>query len=695
MAGFVMNIPQTLELARKHQQAGRFTEAESLYRQILQRQPKRDDVLQQLAVLVFRAGRLDEAERLLNAAIAANFRKPEYHYQLGLVLRAMQRFDDAIGSFNRAIDLRPGFAEAQNDLGILLCQRNQIEEGISQFKSAASAKPDFVAALNNLGNAYTSQSRFDEAIAAFRKALQIRPDYVEGLSNLSNALCIIGQYDEAISTARRAIELRPDYPPAHNNLGNAYWHNDQPDEAIAACQRALELAPDAPQALNNLGNSLRSTGDLEQAIVCYRRAIELKPNDAAFGSNLVFVDLYDPAQTAETILQHVKDWNQRYAIPLRPLRRRHDNDPNPDRPLRIGYVSSDLRAHPVGRNLLPLLLNHDHKQFQIFCYSNSRSDDAVTKKFRAASDGWREIAGLGDTQAADAIVQDKIDILVDLSGHTANNRLPLFALKPAPIQATFGCYPSGTGLETIDYRLTDPHLDPPEIGDAFYTEQLIRLPGSFWCYDPDAMEVRDIPTSPLPASQNGFITFGCLNNFCKINPSTLRLWSKVLTAMPTSRLLLLAPHGSAQKWVLHHLAVDPSRIEFIPNQKREDYFRTYHRIDVGLDTLPYNGHTTSLDSFWMAVPVVTLIGAISVGRAGWSQLSNLKLQDLAARDEAQFVKIAVDLASDLPRLSALRAELRERMLQSPLTDSIRFARNIESAYRQVWRLRVAPNARLV
>ncbi len=340
-------------------------------------------------------------------------------------------------------------------------------------------------------------------------------------------------------------------------------------------------------------------------------------------------------------------------------------------------------------------MNHDRANFEIFCYPTSRTVDSITEKFRAASDGWRPIGLLGDIQAADAIVADQIDILVDLSGHTAGNRLPLFALKPAPIQATFGGYPGGTGLETMDWRITDPYLDPPELGDNLYTERLARLPDSFWCYDPDAMDVRNFEVNPLPAITNGFVTFGCLNNFCKINAKTLNLWSQVLAAVPQSRLVLLAPQGSARDWVLKTLNVDPARIEFVAQQPRDDYLNTYHRIDLGLDTLPYNGHTTGLDSFWMGVPVVTLIGETSVGRAGWSQLSNLNLSELAARDEAQFVQIAVDWTRDLTRLADLRAQLRQKMQACPLTDAKRFARNIEAAYRRMWRQAVAPNGPVV
>jgi predicted O-linked N-acetylglucosamine transferase (SPINDLY family) len=296
------------------------------------------------------------------------------------------------------------------------------------------------------------------------------------------------------------------------------------------------------------------------------------------------------------------------------------------------------------------------------------------------------LVGLSDGRAADLIRQDRIDILVDLALHTANSRLLVFARKPAPVQVTFAGYPGSTGLTTIDYRLSDPYLDPPGMEESVYSEETIRLPDSFWCYDP--LDGREVPVSALPAVSNGFVTFGCLNNFCKINDGVLRLWGKVLQAVPSSRLLLLAPEGSHQQHALEVLGqqgIAPQRIEFVRPQPRRQYLELYQHIDVGLDSFPYNGHTTSLDSFWMGVPVVTLVGRTVVGRAGLCQLMNLKLPELIGHTPEQYVGIASDLANDLPRLGQLRATLRGRMEESALMDAPRFARNVEAAYRAMWR----------
>jgi predicted O-linked N-acetylglucosamine transferase (SPINDLY family) len=392
---------------------------------------------------------------------------------------------------------------------------------------------------------------------------------------------------------------------------------------------------------------------------------------------------HHPAADVQTIAQEQRRWNQQHAQPLHKFIVAHANDPNPDRRLRIGYVSPDLSDHIVGRNVLPLFKLHDRRQFEIFAYADLRRPDDVTAQFQQNTQGWRNIQRMSDEQAAQQIRQDRIDILVDLSLHTAGNRLLIFARKPAPVQVTFAGYPGSTGLTAIDYRLSDPYLDPPGMDESIYSERTIRLPHSFWSFDPFESE----PVSELPALQNGYITFGCLNSFFKINDGQLLLWAKVLRQLDRSRLLLLAPRGSHRQRTKDRLSregIDPKRLGFVRRLPHLEYLRLYHRLDLGLDSFPYNGHTTSLDSFWMGVPVVTLVGQTPVSRAGWCQLSNLGLPELAAQTPEEFVRIAVELASDLPRLKELRSTLRQRMEQSPLMDAPRYVGNIEAAFRQMW-----------
>ena len=332
------------------------------------------------------------------------------------------------------------------------------------------------------------------------------------------------------------------------------------------------------------------------------------------------------------------------------------------------------------------LIGHaDKQQFELFLYSNRAKPDETTWRFREQAAQWREVAGWSDERVAETIRQDGVDILVDVTVHMAGNRLPVFARKPAPVQVTYAGYPGTTGLAAMDYRFTDPFLDPPGLFEACYTEKTYRLPHTFWCYVAPSEEA---PVQPLPALKNGFITFGCLNNFCKINEGVLDLWAPILRAVPNSRLKLLAQEGSHREHVRTVLArhgIEGERLEFYKRRPRADYLALYHQIDVGLDTLPYNGHVTSLDSFWMGVPVVTLVGNTVVGRAGLSQLSNLGLTELVATTPDDFRRITTELAGDLPRLKELRQNLRPRMEASPLMDAAQFTRDVESAYRKMWR----------
>jgi predicted O-linked N-acetylglucosamine transferase (SPINDLY family) len=447
----------------------------------------------------------------------------------------------------------------------------------------------------------------------------------------------------------------------------------------------VRLNPDHAEAHANLGLGLMERGQLDEAIAEYRVALGLKPDSPDIHSNLVRVLHYHPGFDAQAILDECRRWNARHAEPLGIEIRPHANLADPERRLRVGYVSSEFRDHVDSFFTVPLLSNHDHREFEVFCYADVARPDALTGRLRGLADVWRDIAVLSDAQAADRIRNDQIDILVNLRVHTADNRLPIFARKPAPVQVTWLGYPGTTGLSTMDYRLTDPYLDPPGRFDAFYAEESVRLPDTFWCYDPLC---DGPPVNELPALESGALTFGCLNAFSKINEGCLALWARVLHEVPGSRLMLLAPRGPARDRVLARLrqeGIDADRVRFVDKRSRAEYLKLYHQIDVCLDPLPYNGHTTSLDAFWMGVPTLTLPGGTAVGRAGWSQLCNLDLKDLAAETPEQFVDLAARVAGDLPRLQELRRTLRERMSASPLMDAGRFARNVESAYRAMWR----------
>jgi predicted O-linked N-acetylglucosamine transferase (SPINDLY family) len=568
---------------------------------------------------------------------------------------------------------------------VLHHQAGRLREAEATYRQILAADPDHHHAWHLLGVIACQEGKYQAGVECIQRALAHRPDWAVAHYNLGNAWRDQGKLDRAVACYERAIQRKPDLALAHYNLGVIWKDRGNLDAAVACYQKAVQLKPDHAEAHNNLGSALKDQANLDGAIACFRQAVQRKPDYAAAYSNLLYTLVFCPGYDAQAILEEHRLWSRRYAEPLARLIEPHSNEPDPGRRLRIGYVSPDFRDHAESFFTLPLLSAHDHHHFEIFCYADVRRPDGITARLRSFADCWRQIAGLTDLQVAQLVRQDRIDILVDLTMHMAGNRLLAFARKPAPLQVSWLAYQGTTGLSTIDYRLTDPHIDPPGLHDEDYSEESVHLPDCFWCYEPPAAAP---PVSALPALENGSITFGCLNNFCKVNDSVLVLWAKVLRAVEHSRLVLLAPEGSARRRpadLLEGEGVKRDRVIFVSRQPRPRYMELYHRIDIGLDTFPYTGQTTSLDAFWLGVPVVTLVGRTGVARAGLSLLANLGLPELAAVTPEQFVDIAAGLARDLPLLGELRATLRDRMQASPLRDAPRFARGVEAAYRKMWR----------
>jgi protein O-GlcNAc transferase len=613
-----LTFEQAMTLARQEHLAGHLSQAESLYRQILTHHPEQADALHGLGLLAYQAGHARPAVDLVRRAVAQ----------------------------------RPDVAEFLQSLGLLQFSIGDSENAIISCKKAVALKPNSPEAYNNLANALFTIGKHEECIHAYKQALAYKPEFPEAYSNLGNVLTESGRPKEGAVACKRAIELRQNFPDAFYNLGNAYLADGDTDKAAVAYRQAIAMKPAFPKAYNNLGNILKENGFVDEAIICYDQSMIYGPLPNV-GSNRVYLLQFHPRYDASTLLAEARGWNDQFAKPLTKYIQEAPNDRDPDRKLRIGFISPDFRAHVVGRNILPLIRNHDRSAFEFFCYADVFRPDSVSEKFKSATDHWCPIALQRDEAILNMIRRDRIDILFDLSLHLAANRMQLLAVKPAPVMVTFGGYPGTTGLETMDYRLTDPYLDPPGETDALYSEKSVRLPDSFWCYD-----------------------------------AVLELWAKVLARVPGSHLVLLVPPGLARRRVSDKLlreGIDPQRLEFVSRLTRDEYFQVYNRIDIGLDTFPYNGHTTSLDSLWMGVPVVTLIGQTVVGRAGWSQLCNLNLRELAANTPEQFENIAADLANDSERLKQLRQTLRDRMRNSPLCDAKKFTQNIESALREMWR----------
>jgi protein O-GlcNAc transferase len=716
------DIPATLAAAVRQHQSGGLDVAAAMYRQILAIDPGQADALHLLGVLTGQRGAHAEGIDLIRQAIAIFPQAAAYHNNLGNVLKDAGRLEDAAAAYRRSTEVQPDYTGAHANLGAALAALGQLDDAAASFRAAlapsAQRHPQSVRWRNDMAVVLARMNRLPEAADELRVALRERPDYADAHNNLGLVLMQSGQLTEGIAACRRAVELNPRFAAAWSNLGIALVKQGHNDEAIAAYRRSIELSPDNVKTLLNLaqtlagagemddalaaaegarqraprdagphlvlGSLLRDSARLDESLAAFDRAIELEPHNAAAHSGRIFTRHFHAGSDAAALREDQRLWDQRHALPLRAQIRPHDNDRAPDRPLRVGYVSPDFTNHVLALLMYPLLSCHDRQQYEAYLYSDVLNPTPVTERFKSCAKSWRSIVGLSDERVAELVRQDGIDILVDLTMHMENNRLLMFARKPAPVQVTW-CYPGSTGVTTIDYRITDPTLDPPGLLEGDYSERSVPLPDTFFCIDPMTDQP---PVNEPPVLESGRITFGCLNNFCKVNAAVVDLWSRVMRTVPDSRMLILSPRGRHRQWLEQQFAtrgVDADRIEHVDRRPRPQYLELYHRIDVCLDTFPYNGHTTSLDALWMGVPVVTLVGQTVVGRAGLSELVNLGLEDLTAHDADGFVGIATALCADRPRLASLRAELRGRMQRSPLMDGPRFARAMEAAYRRMWR----------
>ena len=718
-----LTVEQSFQIAVAHHQAGRLAEAEPIYRQLLSVEPRHVNALLNLGAIASQKGRHDIAMEMSRRALAVKPGYPQANFNLGIALCAVGRIDESIVAYQdaiavqadypeaycnlalalsasgrpgeavaacrAAIGLRPGYPEAYSNLGNALRDLDQLGEAVAAYRHAIAVKPDMPEAHSNLGNVLRERGQPDEAIAACRYAILLKPDFPEAHYNLGNALQAKGRFEEAIVAYRQAVALRPEYAEAHNNLGAALKETGRLGDAITAFRRAIALRPGLGQTYGNLGNTLWEQGMLDEAAAAYRQGVSLNPELPELGSNLLFGLNYPPGLDAGAVADEHRRWGHRHGEPLLALIEPHGNDANAERPLRIGYVSPDFRSHSVAFFLEGLLSCHAPAQVEVFCYASVARPDSVTDRLRALVPHWRDIARMSDEEAARAIRSDGIDILVDLAGHTADNRLPVFARKPAPIQVTWLGYSNTTGLTAMDYRLTDGIADPPAATEHLHTERLIRLPDCAWCYRADG---NAPPVSPLPVLQAGHITFGCFNAAPKITIPQLILWAGILRAVPDSRII--AKNRSFQdaaarqrvQSVLENEGIAPQRIDlagYVP--ELAIHLGAYARVDIALDTFPYHGTTTTCEALWMGVPVVTLAGKTHASRVGASLLTTIGLRELIASTPEEYTQVATRLAADHPRLAELRHTMRERMRSSPLMDAPGFARRVECAYRDMWR----------
>ena len=718
------NLDQVLQQAVAHHQAGRLQKAEKLYRAMLQVRPNHPDANHNLAVLVVLGQQPAEALPYFSAALQADPTRDQYwlDYVDALILTgnadaaqqvlelgqkhglnrevinavagrleacmaaliAEGKIAEAMGIAQKMTQCCPLNAFSWNVFGGLLGRIGRSSEALAPMLKAAELSPADAEVCTNLGNVLKDLNRLNEAEASYRRALLIEPDFAGAHDNLGVILQDRGRLNEAEASYRRALQIKPDYAEAYNNLGNILKDRGRLIEAEASYRQALQIKPDYAEAYNNLGNILQDLLRPNEVEACYRRALRVNPNYVNAHSNLLFALSYisqNPGYYFEEAQRYGRTLTANATARFSSWR-----NPAHSSCLRVGLVSGDLRQHPVGYFLQSLLENIDPARIELFAYPTHLKEDELTARIKPYFAAWKPLPGKNDEVDAGRIHDDRIQVLIDLSGHTDRNRLPLFAWKPAPIQVSWLGYFASTGVKEIDYLIADP-FTLPESEEAHFTEKILRLPETRLCFTAPNV---DVSVSPLPALSNGYLTFACFNNLVKINDAVVAVWSRILAALPESRLFLKTKQlkdssvrqNLIERFAFHGVGADRLILEGpVP---RADYFRAYHRADITLDPFPYTGGTTSAESLWMGVPILSLAGQSFLSRQGVGMLMNAGLPEWIAADADDYVARALSHASDLPRLAMLRNELRQQVLASPLFDAARFARHFEAALHGIW-----------
>jgi protein O-GlcNAc transferase len=636
-------------------------------------------------------GLLSQAEASHRHAIALAPIQASHPYNLAIALTDQHKLPEAAQAYQQAIAANPAFADAHFNLGIVQQKLQELDAAEASFKAAVQAQPAHAQAWCNLGALHARRGKLDEAHAALKQAIRLAPDMADAHHNLGNVHKDALRMPQALQAFGEAIRLQPGHVDAQQGMGQVLGKLRQYQAAIAALKRAIEVDPEHVDAWIDLGNVHKEVGDLDEALACFEHADQFAPQRLDVLSNWLMLSNYASSVPRQRRIERARQYGERVRTQVTDApRRSHLWDP--EKPLRVGLVSGDLRRHPVGYFLDTVLQAIEAQagdRLELIGYPTQALSDALTHRLKACCAAWNPLVGLDDASAARRIADDGIDILIDLSGHTAHTRLSVFAWRPAPVQVSWLGYFATTGLQEMDHFLSDPWSTPAELQQDF-TERLWLLPETRLCFSPPESAP---PVSELPALQQGHVTFGCFNNLTKLNDEVLQLWAAIVQAVPNSRLFLKAPqlddaqvHDLTLQRLLA-LGIGRDRLILEGNSARDEYLRAYHRVDIGLDPFPFTGGTTTAESLWMGVPVLTLQGDCLVARQGVSMMMNVGLADWIADDAQSCRDKAVAFASDLPALARLRAALREQARVSPLFDAPRFAQHLQEALRGMWRQR--------
>lgn len=664
---------------------GRYQEAENSARTMTIQFPRNSFGWATLGVVLQQMGRNEEALQPMQKAVELAPADAQAHSNLGNTLSYLGKLDEAEASFRRALMLKPDFAEAQVNLGATLHDLGRFDEAEIYYQKAIKVKPELSDAHYNLGNTLSSLDRSVEAESCYRKAIQIKPDLAGAYSNLGLILRDTRRLDEAEILFRRALQIKPDFIEAYSNLGNTLRDMGRLNEARIEYEHALKIKPDHAEILNNLGNTLLDMNRQDEALDYYQRALKVDPEYLKARSNLLFSMNHSLKCTPEHYLAEARQYGRIVSNKVTSRFTRWSSELKPDR-LRIGFVTADLRNHPVGYFLESVLGQLCSSSVDLIAYPTSHKADELTARIKPYFSAWKPLYGKGDEAAASLIHDDGVHILIDLSGHTQHNRLPIFAWKPAPIQASWLGYFATTGVAEIDYIIGDPYVSPDSEAGHF-TEKIWRLPECYWCFSEPPVPIE---VSPLPAKAKGYVTFGCFNNLTKMNDTVVAVWARILAAVPESKLFLKCSQlnePAMRKRVLSRYAehgIEAERLILEGSSPRVEYLACYHRMDIALDPFPYPGGTTSMESLWMGVPVITRRGDRFLSHAGETIAYNAGLSEWVATSEDDYLTKAISFASNPGYLARLRDGLRQQVLAAPLFDAVRFAGNFEKAMWGIW-----------
>ena len=661
-------------------------EAEACFLKAIEVQPNYPMAYRNLALLYQQQQRMDEAE---NAFLKALELKPDFLNvvsSLADIMMGAGRYDDAKKQLYYAHKLQPENPSSYANLGKFYDLTNNYEAAKAQYSMALAKQSDFLPALMGLGASMQKTGEFVDAKACYRKALALQAENYQALNNLGVVLTELAEYREAKDCLEKALKINATRADVFINFSNALSKLGELDSAINVLKNALELEPDNINVHLKLASIMLSQGKAKEADQCYRSALGIKSELAELMSAHLLPMNYSRLYTRQEIYEaHVKWGAKQESNSSEKIT--FENPINVDRKLRIGYVSPDFRNHSVAFFLEPIIANHDKEKFEIYCYSDVPNQDYVTERIKEKVDYWRQCYAVSNEDVELMIRNDKIDILVDLAGHTHGNRLAVFAKRVAPIQVSYLGYSNTTGLNSMDYLITDEYCDPTGIADPFYTESLVRIPRVFYCYKPPA-DVPDI--SSLPAKDNGYITFASYNNLVKIGEDVIELWSKVLMSLPDSKMVIqnhsFNDPSSKERietlFMLHGVVAE--RLILRASSDLSSYLVSHNQVDIILDTFPWAGHTITCHALMMGVPVITLVGDEHASRMGYSTLQNLGLAECIAYHKEEYIEKAVGLANNLPWLDEMRTQLRAALLDSHLCDGKQFTQKLEDQYHIMW-----------